>query len=76
MADNSQPNPKGGKKAATRAFRPTHSTAKLLAAFEEAERRDGSDAIEFLVELGLAVCIAKDQYKYRLPAADSRVNVN
>lgn len=75
MAIDSQKNPKGGKKAATRAFRPTHDTAKLIADFEKTERREGTDATEFLVELGLAVYLAGDQYKYRLPDPKNGLNV-
>lgn len=76
MADNAQNNPKSGKKSATRAYRPTHRTAKLIEDFEKAEQRKGSQADEFLVELGLAVWLASDQIKYRLPDADSAENVN
>lgn len=76
MAANSQNHPKGGRKdTKVRAFRPTHSTAKLIAEFEKAERRQDGAANEFLIELGLAVYLAGDQQKYRLPEADSGANV-
>jgi hypothetical protein len=76
MADNAQNNPKAGKKSATRSYRPTHRTAKLIADFEKAERREGGQAEEYLVELGLAVWLANDHFKYRLPDASSAENVN
>lgn len=76
MAENTQNNPKGGKKAAVRAFRPTHRTATLLKQFEDIERREGSAAIEYLTELGLAVWLAKDQLNYRLPADKNAGNVS
>lgn len=76
MTSTSQTHPKGGKKdAKVRAFRPTHTTAKYLADFEESERRQDSAANEFLIELGLAVWLAGDLHKYRLPDTYSPVNV-
>ena len=77
MAIDQQNRPKGGKKVTKpRAFRPTHKTAKYIEDFEKRERREGTHATEYLVELGLACWLANDHDKYRLPDAYSAENVN